>query len=544
MNHHAVAQASRIWTRIAEPTIMALVLLLGLLMRTFNLLYFHTLDTDEAIYVQTMYSVTQGLTPYRDVFFAHPPFYLFYGNLILGLAPNLWVWRFSNVILGLSTVVLLYFLGRNLYDRKLAVIASAIYAFYPLIVYTNKLGLLENLQTLLLTAMFLLFSKYNQLTSKRYLYFSGVLGGLSLMTKYSSLYVMGGLLLYMIYKRVRINGVVVFLLGVFTSTTSVLGPIILSGLWPDFYVETIGWQFIRFEMSSFEKFWSFFQFIAATFPLLLLAAPTIANPRKDGDKIMLLWFGIPMVSMVFGKVLFLQHLLIVLAPYSLLAARSLQDLPAALSKLRGTDVGKTPYIPRFTRSAMRKFLIRLILLLIIVTETSLLIRQYYGDDPLFLGLQFGSPVMTEATQAQILAASYISNITAPGDKIWTTDAGIAFLAQRTIAIPDVRYWRFQGFFQDVWGYSGSSYRGPLPSYPLGLLSLGEILATLQKYNPEVLVIVRTSSVDHYIWQGISNENHRETGLAEYIRRAYHLGPELNGIGSTFYPQNIEIWVRN
>jgi hypothetical protein len=48
-------------------------------------------------------------------------------------------------------------------------------------------------------------------------------------------------------------------------------------------------------------------------------------------------------------------------------------------------------------------------------------------------------------------AEYIRNITKEDDKIWTTEADIAFFAQRLIVTPNSTMWKYQGFYEDVWG---------------------------------------------------------------------------------------------
>ena len=55
-------------------------------------------------------------------------------------------------LLGLATAVLVYWIGRRLYDERAALVAAGITAFYPALVLANSLFLTETVFTFLLTA--------------------------------------------------------------------------------------------------------------------------------------------------------------------------------------------------------------------------------------------------------------------------------------------------------------------------------------------------------------------------------------------------------
>jgi hypothetical protein len=365
------------------------------------------------------------------------------------------------------------------------------------------------------------------------------------MTKYSSIYPVGGLLVYMLYKKARRKDFFGFGMGTITSIASVLAPLLLLGLWGDYYPETVGWQVMRFGMTPTEKLLSILVFLTAVFPLLAIAAPTIVNPKEDGDKLVLLWFTLPIIGIVLGRVIFLQHFLIVLPPCCLLAARSLQRFVIDSRLLRTPHVWKSIRFPQINRRRIVRLSATLpIWLLLGLSCASAVGGYYYGYDPLFVYSQVGTQQATQTMHYNSIAASFIQNVTGPNDKIWTSDAEIAFLAHRVIIIPSVRYWRFQGFFEDVWGYTGTLYRGPLEGYPSGLVSLTQIGAAIQADNPKVIVIKGNSYADYYIWRGINNKDSQEAGLSNLIRASYHLGLELNGTGPTFTSSDIEVWVHN
>jgi 4-amino-4-deoxy-L-arabinose transferase-like glycosyltransferase len=80
-----------------------------------------------------------------------------YPALVAGLwsvsgSRSLQVVRVFQDLLGLATAVLVYWIGRRLYDNRTALVAAGITAFYPALVLANSLFLTETVFTFLLTA--------------------------------------------------------------------------------------------------------------------------------------------------------------------------------------------------------------------------------------------------------------------------------------------------------------------------------------------------------------------------------------------------------
>jgi hypothetical protein len=108
-----------------------------------------------------------------------------------------------------------------------------------------------------------------------------------------------------------------------------------------------------------------------------------------------------------------------------------------------------------------------------------------------------------------------------------------------ILAPNSEYWKFQGFFQDVWGYAWTreDYRGPIPGYPEGLVTLDNIREAWEIEKPKVILFLKTSLVDQFIWDGISNPYTTQEGLAIYVRSHYY------SISQSSF-EDVEVWVRN
>jgi hypothetical protein len=500
--------------------------------------YFHDLESDEAVYAQAAFAVSKGYVPYKDIFFASPPIYLYIESVVVALNPSLWSIRAFNVFLGLVTIILIFLLSREIYaSERLTLIASALYALYPFVVYMNKLALIDNGLTFLVALVFLLFAKYYYKSSNlRYLVASGILAGLASLTKYTALYFILVLMILLIFRK-KFHHFIIFVACMLVSPLITFVTLILSNTWLYFYQQTILWQVIRFNETWFEKLWVFSSYFGTVFPLFLLLIPAVTN--FDKDLLIILWYFVPMIIILFGKTLFLQYFIALTPPLCILAAKTINRFIPSSFTIRQRINFKCILGSRI----IRQRIFGSFAILIILLNLAFLVSQVYGGNWLMLDAPFTNPAMEKALKAKMAAASYIDNITSPRDVIWTSDASLAFLAHRMIVEPNSTIWKFQGFFEDVWGYSGSQFRGTFEGYPQGLISLYDILHAWEKYKPKVIVIIRTSWVDYYIWYGIHNSRTNQTGLSNYILANYELGPEINGVGSTFYPQNIEIWVR-
>jgi hypothetical protein len=517
---------------------LGLILSMAAFLRFYNLVYFHDLESDEAVYAQAAFAVSKGYVLYKDIFFASPPVYLYMESVITYFSPNLWPIRAFNVLLGLGTTTLIILLAREIYaSNSLSLIAGTLYAFYPFAIYVNKLALIDNGLTFFLTLSLLFFAKYffSQKKDLKLLIVSGLLAGLSLLTKYSALYVLVVPFILLMYKR-RPSRALVFVFCTSLLPLAFFIVLIASNTWPYFCEQTIVWQMIRFGQNWSEKLWSFSSYFATVFPLFLLLIPALTY-CEEKDLFPSLWYFVPMLIMLFGKTLFLHYFVMLTPPLCILAAKPINF---ALVRLRNQKIN---FRRALLSATIRRRVLQLIAVLIVIMNFHFLVSQIYGNNWLMLDAPFTNPAHEEKLKAKMNAATYINRLTSSNEKIWTSDASLAFLAHRMILEPCSDLWKFQGFFEDVWGYSGEFYRGPIVNYPEGLISLQDILNAWKEYPPEVIVIIRTGYVDQYIWYGIHNSYTNQSGLSDYILSNYDLGPEINGCSSTFYPQNIEIWVK-
>lgn len=131
--------------------------------------------SDETIYINMAKALTQGLLPYKDFFYAHPPF-----QLIL-LAPatffNFSIVKIYIASIGLACVFLTYLIAKELFDEKTAVLSFFSFLTFPgfLIFGLQAMGMFEALLFLLLGTLFLL---------KKKIFTSSILFTISFFTRY------------------------------------------------------------------------------------------------------------------------------------------------------------------------------------------------------------------------------------------------------------------------------------------------------------------------------------------------------------------------
>lgn len=492
------------------------IFVLGALFRLVNLLYFHSLDTDEAIYAQIVFAMTKGYTLYSKIGFVHPPVYPSLVYPFVLISPTLTTIRLFNVVIGLAIVILIFFLCKTIYTVKVALLASTIYALYPLAIYSNKLGLIDNLLTFFITLMYLFFAKYAKEKKVEYLCLSGLFAGISFMTKYTAILFIGALVLFAVIRffRKKISHLFLFLASAAAFPLSVMLFLFVSGLWPFFFVQAITWQLIRFGMPLSERAWFIGLIIASLSSLILVAALNFRRNLGDwrGEMVMS-WFLIPLVMLAFSRIVFLHYGFSLMPSVAILAALSIAHyIPG---KFRNPTLG-FKYLKRIAA-----VLLMLVLILVVLGR---FVNVFYGIQWFFVENVVGTDREREYLQVQMNVSAYIKNVTNVNDKIWSSDASFGFLSQRLLVAPDKDYWRFQGFFQDVWGYAWSpdDYRGPISGYPNGLFSLQDIQRGWEKERPKVILIIENSWVDYFIWNGINNDYHKEAGLAEYVKTNYRL----------------------
>ncbi len=478
-----------------------IVIFAGALIRLYSLSLFFSLLADEGIYLQAVFSITRNCAPYKDLFLAHPPLYYFILYPFVLFEPTVWIARFANLLLGIVTIVLTYYLAMEVtQSKKEATLAALVFAFLPYSIYANSLILVDNGLAAFMTATALFFFKYIKRGLRWPIVVAGLIGGLAFCTKLSAPLMLIVFAVYLLVKR-PLKDFLAFVTALVIPPTAMMGILYGIGVFDYFYHEVFMLQVIRFFIPLNLRVTHVAIFVGMAFPLILLVYLGVRGRVNVESLLLLTLFAFPFFVMLIGKTFFFHYPLFGVPPLCVLAAKELHDTIEARKVCRCLAIA---------------------LMFIIGVIVAFQVASYF--------------MLTSPAQVgfKMEVASYIASITCESDKIWTTEPDLAFYAKRLIVTPESKYWKFQGFYEDVWGYFGDIHVGKYSGYDGGILRMDEIRMSLEREKPKVVAIMRYKVADRLVWDGISLSNYEEDGIADYVREHYVYDRIIN---------DVEIWVR-
>ena len=211
---------------------LALILLFAAITRFANLGRPNELVFDEVYYVDGARDfLTYGVESQSGEaeFVVHPPlgkWLIAIGIQIFG--DNPFGWRFSAALFGLASVALIYFITQSLFKSNfLSLAATALISLDGLHLVMSRTALLD-----IFLSFFILLTFY--LVIKEEYWQAGIAIGLALTTKWSALYLLIALILFLlIYKRTYIKTSVQFI--VLPVSTYLI-------TWSGWFISDIGWK--------------------------------------------------------------------------------------------------------------------------------------------------------------------------------------------------------------------------------------------------------------------------------------------------------------
>ena len=304
-------------------------------------------NSDEAVYAGQAASLAGDpeLSPFFPIFRAHP--LLFQGMLSVvyhfGGVSTL-AGRLMSALFGLGTVVLLYFIGRLLYDRRVGFVAALIGSVMPYLVVVNRQILLDGPMTFFATLALYLMARFAQSLQPVWLYAASGVLGLTFLAKETSILLLGGVYAFLALTRtitVRLRHLVIAsaiylaIILVYPVTVALSGA---SSTGRNFLV----WQLLRRANHS----WLFYPSVvpvAIGIPVVLAAIAGLWFLRKRSawqEKLLIWWILGPVIFFEIWAVKGYQYLLPIAAPVAVLAARALCAIPRRVSirrlRLSGT----------------------------------------------------------------------------------------------------------------------------------------------------------------------------------------------------------------
>jgi 4-amino-4-deoxy-L-arabinose transferase-like glycosyltransferase len=194
--------------------LLLVIVLVGVFFRSWNLESIPRWDWDEGVNLDIANNLADGRMQWACLsypFVPHPPFFfMLVATAVKLFGSGLLVERSLTAFFGVSTAVFVYLLGRELFDRKAALLAGLLYALYPSAIYFSRIGFANNLLTLLLVSCMYFFVRY--LRDRRLLWFilSVASAGLSTITEIQGFCTVAALMvLFWVYDKKNLAKAVV-----------------------------------------------------------------------------------------------------------------------------------------------------------------------------------------------------------------------------------------------------------------------------------------------------------------------------------------------
>lgn len=179
----AVMPAFSNWRSARTACALAAILLLALFLRGWNLTGYNGLRNNyvEGQILYTAGKIAEGLVPYRDFIYTHPPLVSYITAVVFKFfGAGLWQARAVNLLLGAITTIPLYLVAKKVAGPKAAILAALIWAIHPNAVESGRLVVRETAMAFfMLSGIAVMF--YKRTSTWRFL--SGLLLGLAVLSK-------------------------------------------------------------------------------------------------------------------------------------------------------------------------------------------------------------------------------------------------------------------------------------------------------------------------------------------------------------------------
>jgi len=163
------------------------ILALGAYLRLWNIHHLFNIfeDFDEGVYSLGARFISQGYLPYQDFTLCHPPLY----DLVLASVYKIFGYgffegRYFSVALSVACIILIYLVGKKMYHPTAGIVAAALFAVSPDMVYFGRLAVQETLGIFLILLAIYFAIDFIQNKKRNRIFLCGLALGLAVATKY------------------------------------------------------------------------------------------------------------------------------------------------------------------------------------------------------------------------------------------------------------------------------------------------------------------------------------------------------------------------
>ena len=486
--------------------------------------------SDESIYDYAGFAILKGVTPYSGIALPQPPFgYLMLaGAVSAGQSSIPWIRTINLGAYLIGVLFVFQVLAKASQKPPVAFLGSLIYAVFPSLVQYPFSATLEFTYFTTLTFGGINFAFSNRSTST---YIAGVFFGLAAMTWYPGIFALLALLPFIganewvtnrSWRRVTARtGTMVA--GSVSVVAIFLGLIVL--VWKStsqFLTQSLGLQTsLRAGFSLAEKLSILGTYVQDFAPILilaivgmLLAFASTRGGRRLWEVSLAAWFLFVFALLAIVPRVLFPHYFWFLTP--ILGYFSAITIIEMVSSLRQRS------------NNLKGILLFAVLIASVVTLVAG--ANSFGADP------FTNNVYNASEE---FVGHYVANVSAPSQLIWTSEAGIAFYADRLIVPPNSSQWRIQGFFLDVFNTSFTD----TSSFQHQGSALVSPTQFEQSWGPnvEVLVFIRGDGPvpypDTLLWEGWPGT----VGVSDWVMSHYTRIVLLTFPGNSYW---YEVWRRD
>lgn len=317
------------------PVVLTTVLVVGTVLRVVAI-NTSGYNSDEAVYAGQAASVAgdQTLTPFFPVFRAHPMLFqtllsLFYLNGVSDVGG-----RLLAACFGVGTIVVVYLTGTLLHGRRVGLLAAALLAVMPYHVVVSRQVLLDGPMTFFATVTLYLLARYSLTGRASWLYSAGGALGLTFLSKETGALLLGAVYAFFALSRdVHVRARDLLFSGLAFLAVAIPYPLslVFSGK------SSTGSNFLAWQVFRRPNHGPGFYFTAvppalglAVVALALIGLIAVRRSWTWRDTLLLAWIVVPVMVFEIWSVKGFQYLLPTAAPFAILAARALLDLPFRL----------------------------------------------------------------------------------------------------------------------------------------------------------------------------------------------------------------------
>lgn len=176
--------------------------------------------------IQLLESVDYAWT--KLSFHDHPPLVFLWQHWFIKLFdPDLWAARFLSALLGIVSVYLIYLIGKRLFFEKVGLIAMAIAAVNVLLIYVSRTAVQE--AQVVFFILLIIYAFLRAMESNKWYLIWGLVLGLGLLTKYTVVYIVFAIFIYLLIYRRSVFKNKYFYIGILLAIL-VFSPVVIYNL--------------------------------------------------------------------------------------------------------------------------------------------------------------------------------------------------------------------------------------------------------------------------------------------------------------------------